>query len=784
MVPAGIAHFLVMSRKLHEAGRLAEAETWCRRTLAAQPNNADALNLLGIITHQMTSSNLVAAREQRGKLDEAISIRPDYSEAHANLGVAWEKQGKLDDARSAFEKAIEAAPARAFTYRFYLGTVLTKQGKLGEAIHQYQQVLAIKPDYAEAHCGLGNVLQTQGKLDEAAAHYRQALALKPDYVDAHNNLGAALRSQGRSDEAAAAIHQALALQPNYALAFYNLGNLLRDVGKFEEARVASEKAVELCPASLAFHYGLAISKRFLPGDGQLEVLEAMVADERSRSMEDRIYLHFALAKGYDDLEDHERSFAHLFEGNSLKRQQIAYDEAAMHGFFARLQEVFSPELMRDKQGLGDPSSVPVFIVGMPRSGTTLIEQILAGHPKVFGAGELMNLTRAVTKLLWEAPFPDAISSMGEQELRELGAHYVTEVRQLAPAADRIIDKMPANFRLAGLIHLALPNARIIHVRRDPLDTCLSCFSQLFSGDQPFSFDLAELGRYYRAYEMLMDHWRRVLPPGVMLEAQYEHLTSDLEGEARRMIRHCGLEWDAACLSFHDTERPVRTASAAQVRQPIYRSSIGRWRVHEHLLGPLIEALGVDVAGSSRRAEDVRATSAAALPLLIPDSDATAGGAAAMVAAGIADLLAAGRKLHQAGRLAEAEIQYRRVLAAHPGHADALNLLESAVTAERTVGEGLHAAGGSLAQREFRQHERDAPANPIFLDAIKAVTFHNGVFRIDCIAVGPNNEERPSGTLVIPGNRAGPILGSLTQAVQELDKKLREQAQQATAAKAN
>jgi Sulfotransferase family/TPR repeat/Tetratricopeptide repeat len=370
-------------------------------------------------------------------------------------------------------------------------------------------------------------LHAQGKLDEAVAHYRQALALKSDYVEALNNLGTALRSQGRLDEAAAALHQALALNPRYAVAYHNLGNALRDVGKVDEARVAFERAIELSPSNLAFHYGLAISKRFLPGDQQLQVLEVMEVNQRPLSIDDRIYLHFALAKGYNDLRDQQRSFTHLLRGNSLKREQIAYDETFEQGRLARLQEIFNPDLIRAKRGLGDPSSVPVFIVGMPRSGTTLIEQILASHPKVFGAGELENLQRAVAK---HVPSLDAICAMGERGLRQLGEYYVSEIRELAPAADRIIDKMPLNFRLAGLIHLALPNARIIHARRDPLDTCLSCFSVLFSGNQPYSYDLRELGRYYRAYEKLMEHWRRVLPHGVMLEVNYEDVIGDLEGD--------------------------------------------------------------------------------------------------------------------------------------------------------------------------------------------------------------------------------------------------------------
>jgi tetratricopeptide (TPR) repeat protein len=536
--------------------------------------------------------------------------------------VALKEQGKVDEAVAAYRQAISIKPDFAEAHN-NLGAMLTDQGKLDDAVAQYQKAVTVKPDFAEAHNNLGKVLRWQGKPDEAVAHYRQALAIRPDCAEAHNNLGNILRWHGKSDEAVACYRQALVIKPDYAEVYNNLGIVLRDLGSVEEARIACEKAIELAPRNPAFHYSLATLKRFVPGDRQLEALEAIASEETSLSTDDRIYLHFALAKGYDDGGDYERSFARLRQANSLKRQQIAYDESVVQGLFARLQQVFTPELMRDKRGLGDPSSVPVFIIGMPRSGTTLIEQILASHPKVFGAGELMNLANAVAKLSRKAPFPGAISTMAGEELRELGAHYVAEIRQLAPEADRIIDKMPANFRLAGLIHLALPNARIIHVRRDPLDTCLSCFSKLFGNDQPFSYDLGELGRYYRGYEMLMEHWRRVLPPGVMLEVQYEQLVADLEGEGRRIVGHCGLEWDAACLSFHDTERQVRTASAVQVRQPIYRSSIGRWRAYEQHLAPLIEALGVDVAGGSRRApsagvEDRWATSAGGLPPLVTD----------------------------------------------------------------------------------------------------------------------------------------------------------------------
>jgi hypothetical protein len=243
---------------------------------------------------------------------------------------------------------------------------------------------------------------------------------------------------------------------------------------------------------------------------------------------------------------------------------------------------------------GDPSSVPVFIVGMARSGTTLIEQILASHPAVFGAGELMlfeQVVNAVGKMMPGAPrFPEMASALRAEHFRSLGRRYLEELLPRAPAASRIVDKMPANFHFAGLIHLALPNATIIHAVRDPLDTCVSCFSVNFTYAQSHTFDLAELGRYYRRYRALMAHWHDVLPSGCVIDVHYEELVGDLEGVARRIVAACGLDWDPRCLDFHRTKRPIRTTSAVQVRRPIYSSSIGRWRRYEKFLGPLVAEL--------------------------------------------------------------------------------------------------------------------------------------------------------------------------------------------------
>jgi hypothetical protein len=240
----------------------------------------------------------------------------------------------------------------------------------------------------------------------------------------------------------------------------------------------------------------------------------------------------------------------------------------------------------------------VFILGMPRSGSTLVEQILASHPQVFGGGELTHFHTLVEQLLVayraspsSAIFPELVLSMTDQDFRALGVRYLAQIERLAPEAMRITDKLPANFIFIGLIHLALPNAIIIHTVRDSADTCLSCFSKLFNGKQNQYFDLAELGRYYRHYQALMAHWHRVLPPGRILDVRYEEVVADLEGQARRIITHCGLDWDPRCIAFHQAVRPVRTPSVVQVRQSIYKNAIGRWRMHEPFLGPLFAELG-------------------------------------------------------------------------------------------------------------------------------------------------------------------------------------------------
>jgi tetratricopeptide (TPR) repeat protein len=388
---------------------------------------------------------------------------------------------------------------------------------------------------------------------------------------------------------------AIALRPDLAEAYNCLGLALLELGRAREANEALERAIELAPRRPRYYYNLGQSRRFSSDDPHIAMMTALARERACLAEDEWIDLCFALGKALADIESPEQSLPLLLEGNALRRRRLVYDEAATLAMLDGAPAAFGGERMRAGLGFGDPSPLPIFVIGMPRSGTTLIEQILASHPAVFAAGETDAFDEALRSLgesgLAALHSPAAAAALPAARLRQLGGAYVAAIRAASPTAERIVNKMPKNFRHAGLIHLALPEARIVHVRRDPFATCLSCFSRQFEDNLPYTYDLGELGRYYRAYQALMAHWRLALPARTLLEVRYEDVGADLEGEARRILAHCGLGWDARCLAFHATQRPVRTASAAQVRQPIDGRSVDRWRGFEPLLAPLRAALG-------------------------------------------------------------------------------------------------------------------------------------------------------------------------------------------------
>jgi tetratricopeptide (TPR) repeat protein len=616
-----VSQALAMAAALRGQGRLTEAEGIYRAVLLLDPDHFDSLHSLG-----MTCIERDKPQDALAPLGRALSLNPNSADAHNNLGIGLAKLGRFEEALAEYDKAVTLAPENAATHS-NLANALAALGSTDQAIARFTTALVLTPDRSDTHNDMGVALASLGRHAEAVPHFAQALMLQPDFAAANNNLANALSALSRHAEAveyfrkvlvqrpelvaalcglgyslqmsdqrelaSASYERALVLDPRSAEAHRGLGLVAQTMGRLSQARVSFEKAVEIAPTRPAYHRALAEAKRVEADDPQLAAMEELAGNLSSLTESQQIELHFALGNAYQDIGRHERAFRHLLDGNAMKRRSEEYDEDATLTMLRHIETVFTAELLQRNAGSGDPSNVPVFILGMPRSGSTLVEQVLASHPRIFGAGELhymMDAARAFRGRDVNAYFPEVATSMTGEQYRRFGARYVERIKSRAPSSDRVTDKMPANFRFIGLIRLALPNARIIHTRRDPLDTCLSCFSKLFSAGQYFTNDLGELGRYYRAYAALMAHWRRVLPAGAMLEVQYEDMVDDFENQARRIVEYCGLPWDDRCLAFHQTQRPVRTASVTQVRRPLYRNAVGRWKPYEAMLQPLIDEL--------------------------------------------------------------------------------------------------------------------------------------------------------------------------------------------------
>jgi len=416
------------------------------------------------------------------------------------------------------------------------------------------------------------------------------LDLAPDRPEAHNAVGQVFQAMGEFEPALAAYDRATTLPgPAQMDAIANRGTLFMEFGHTAAAAKAMEDAAKAFPDAPGILLSQTDLRRFDTGDPLIGQMQALLACE-GISLSDRATLHFGLGKAFLDIGDSERAFRHYDEGNRLKRSTYSYDVGASERWMAGMAETFSRTLLGAKANMGVRSNQPVFVIGMPRSGTTLVEQILASHPLVHGAGKLKRLQTIVDGILG---FPGVAPDLTAPQLNSLGEAYLAFVKPMASGRPHVVDKMPSNFLLAGMVRLILPDARIIHCRRDAIDTCLSCYTKLFAGEQAFAYDQPELGRFHRAYQLLMAYWRAILPGSHFLEVDYEAVVYDLEREARRMLSFLGLAWDDACLRFYETKRPVRTASVNQVRQPVYSTSTRRWRKHVAELQPLLAALGVE-----------------------------------------------------------------------------------------------------------------------------------------------------------------------------------------------
>ena len=422
-------------------------------------------------------------------------------------------------------------------------------------------------------------LHQEGRLDEAAALFAEILADDPDCADALYYSGVIATRRRDFAKAEALFARAVAVRPDNGAHHHDLAVMHGIRGRLELAEKHFREAVRLRPDHAESYFNMAGTVKFRRHEPLFDAVEALLA-RPDLSRQDRCFLHFAAGKMYDDIGAHEAAFAHYHQGNMAKGVQgepVAPEQRA-----ADTVAAFTRERMAAHAGRGSDSRVPVFVVGMPRSGTSLVEQILASHPQVFGAGELPDIEAIAREVSKRADAPEVFEGFA--------GSYLRRVTALAPESVRIVDKQPLNFRHLGLIALMFPQAAIIHCRRHPVDTCVSCYFQNFRTQQDYSFDLAYLGLFYRYYRRLMEHWRAVLPRP-FLDIGYEDLVADPAGQARRMLDHCGLDWDDACARPERSQRPVDTASLWQVRQPVYRTSVARWRRYERHLGPLLDALG-------------------------------------------------------------------------------------------------------------------------------------------------------------------------------------------------
>lgn len=570
-------------------GRLDEAAASCARGIALKPDFAEAHNNLG---------NLLRAQ---GRLDEAaescrraIALKPEFVQAHYSLALALSSLGRLDEAVASYQCAIALKPDFAEAH-YSLALAFSGLGRLDDAAAACRRSIALKPDLAEAHFSLGNVLRVQ---DEAEACYRRAIALKPDLAEAHNNLGNSLLRQGRIVEAAVCLRRAAELETGRAEIWFSLGRVLEILGELEPARAAMLRAAELDPRAEEAIHSIAGLQPMHDGSPEAEAAFAVVgrmADNLDQLAPDkRPPAMFAMGKALEDRGEYDRAFAFLAQANAVVRAGAPFEIAEVEGRMDTIAKAFNGGLLERLNYEGLASDRPIFIVGMARSGTTLVEQIISAHPEVHGAGEIANLSNAIA-----AHSGHGRSTLGargvtltESACRAIAQSYLDSLPLGSLHQSRVTDKYLSNFEYLGLIHLCLPNATIIHCRRDPRDVCLSCYASRFRpGQHAYAYDLVELGRYWRAYDRLMAHWRTVLPPGRMLEVPYEAVVEDVEVWARRLIAHCGLGWDDDCLRFYESKREVFTASLAQVRRPIYISSVGRWRPFARHLGPLLETLG-------------------------------------------------------------------------------------------------------------------------------------------------------------------------------------------------
>jgi tetratricopeptide (TPR) repeat protein len=650
------AHLFPIAVEHHQKGDSREAERLYRAVIQRDPRHDEALNLLGVLTVQTgkpeEAADLIgraiqingtkpefhynmglaqlALNDRNAAIEcfrRAVALRPDYAEALINLGNLFLNKGENEEAEECFRSAVKLVPGNPVIHN-NLGTVLIAREEAEEAEQSFREALTLKPNYPEALNGLGLALGWQGKFDEAIDSFQAALRHKPNYAQAYNNLGNVYFDEDRLEDAEDCYLKAMEFRTNYAQARRKLARTYLEQDNSEAALGIYEGTLADDPESKPGWSGKAnvldrmrrteeayeIVRRFsqdgTPPLGMIQLYTVMagkegrsaeVAEELETMMAEsdwgekrRRMFHFVLGDLYDRNGAFDDAFKHYEEGNRLR--PTPFDPENNAKFFDNIMEFYSAERLRILPRADNDAELPVFIVGSPRSGTSLVEQILSCHKDVYSAGECRDIGKLsvpVTAAL--TPNEDGIiesPDAAKDASNDAAERHLQQLRELSGNARRVTDKMPYNFLHLGLISLLFPRARVIHCVRDPIDTCLSCYFQNFARGNFQAFDLRDAGLYYRQYQRLMAHWGEVLDLPI-LEVRYEEHVAEPERVCREMLDFLGLDWDPACLRFHESSRFTKTASRDQVREPIYTSSAGRWRNYERHIGPLIEALGLE-----------------------------------------------------------------------------------------------------------------------------------------------------------------------------------------------
>ena len=545
---------------------------------------------------QRTRIRLGRALVFMGRVDEANALKEEFMElSQDNQDIAkaaeLEKEEKFAEAEKIYRQILTRHPDNVSAMRLWAQLGI-REKRYSEAEKLLRQAVKVAPGFSQALTDLCSVQLEQEKFDDVIDSAKKLVKLKPRSPDGQIWLAAANAAAGNHIDAVKFYDKALDIAPNHVGAMCGKGNAYRTIGNQDGAIAAYRSSIKANPLHAEAYWSLANLKTFCFEDQEVDDMLALLGDEHISS-EGQVQLNNALGLEFDGRKEYDRAFEFIDCGNRLRREQEFYDRVENEERTDLSIEAFTPQFFDDNADPGDPDSAPIFIVGLPRSGSTLLEQILSSHSKVDGTHELFDFgqtIRADPKL--SAPptrYPTSVANIDADGFKRLGSEYIERTRRHRGDRPFFTDKNPNNFVHVGLLHLILPNAKIINARRHPLDSCFCSYKQLFARGQPFTYDLIELGEYYLQYQRLMDHWHEVLP-GKVLDVQYEEVVADLGGQVRRILDYCGLDWEESCLRFHETSRSVKSASSEQVRQPIYTSAVNTWRHYEAHLGPLIETL--------------------------------------------------------------------------------------------------------------------------------------------------------------------------------------------------